>query len=81
MEWKQDSKSSQDFGDRRTMMRELQRASEKRAWQPIAWAWWYWMGSLVFFQKSLDLSSIFTQGFNEVFKMFPVLRRFQSARH
>jgi hypothetical protein len=31
MEWKQDSKSSQDFGDRRTMMHELQRASDKRA--------------------------------------------------
>jgi hypothetical protein len=35
MEWKQDSKSSQDFGDRRTIIRELQRASEKRTFVRI----------------------------------------------
>ena len=35
MEWKQDSKSSQDFGDCKTMMHELQRASTKRTFVRI----------------------------------------------
>jgi hypothetical protein len=34
LEWKQDSNSSQDFGDRGTIMRELQRASGEKDLYP-----------------------------------------------